>query len=53
LSRRPGKIREIVDIDIPLSERHLGDPVLEEKQRELWELMRAEAQAADQELING
>ncbi|EEQ94345.1 ABC transporter related [Brucella intermedia LMG 3301] len=53
LSRRPGRIREIVDIDIPLSERHLGDPVLEEKQRELWELMRAEAQAADQELING
>jgi len=53
LSRRPGRIREIVDIDIPLSERHLGDPVLEEKQRELWELMRAEAEAADQELING
>ncbi|MEN5248491.1 ABC transporter ATP-binding protein [Brucella pseudintermedia] len=53
LSRRPGRVREIVDIDIPLSERHLGDPVLEEKQKQLWELMRAEAQAADQELING
>ncbi|WP_273793162.1 ABC transporter ATP-binding protein [Brucella anthropi] len=52
LSRRPGRIREIVDIDTPLSERHLGDPVLEEKQKQLWELMRAEAQAADQELIN-
>ncbi|MBJ6133914.1 ABC transporter ATP-binding protein [Ochrobactrum sp. Q0168] len=53
LSRRPGRIREIVDINIPLSERHLGDPVLEDKQKQLWELMRAEAQAADQELING
>jgi len=53
LSRRPGRVREIVDIDIPLSERHLGDPVLEDKQKQLWELMRAEAQAADQELING
>lgn len=53
LSRRPGRIREIVDIDIPLSERHLGDPVLEEKQKQLWELMRVEAQAADQELIDG
>lgn len=53
LSRRPGRVREIVDIDIPLSQRHLGDPVLEEKQKHLWELMRAEAQAADQELING
>jgi len=53
LSRRPGQIREIVDIDIPLAERHAGDPVLDEKQKLLWELMRAEAQAADQELIHG
>ncbi len=52
LSRRPGRIRHIVDIDIPLSERHLGDPVLEEKQRQLWELMREEAAAADKELID-
>jgi NitT/TauT family transport system ATP-binding protein len=52
LSRRPGRIREIVDIDIPLSERHLGDPVLEEKQKQLWDLMREEAMAADKELVN-
>ena len=53
LSRRPGTIREIVDIDIPLGERRLGNPVLEEKQKQLWELMRAEAEAADQELFHG
>ncbi len=53
LSRRPGTIREVVDIDIPLGERRLGNPVLEEKQKQLWELMRAEAEAADQELIHG
>jgi NitT/TauT family transport system ATP-binding protein len=53
LSRRPGTIREIVDIDIPLGERRLGNPVLEENQKQLWELMRAEAEAADQELIHG
>jgi NitT/TauT family transport system ATP-binding protein len=53
LSRKPGQIREIVDIDIPLAERHAGDPVLDEKQKLLWELMRAEAQATDQELIHG
>jgi len=53
LSRRPGTIREIVDIDIPLRERRLGNPLLEEKQKQLWELMRAEAEAADQELIHG
>jgi NitT/TauT family transport system ATP-binding protein len=52
LSRRPGRIREIVDIDIPLSYRHLGDPVLEEKQKQLWDLMREEAMAADKELVN-
>ena len=52
LSRRPGQIREIVDIDIPLSERHLGDAVLEEKQKQLWELMREEAMAADKELAD-
>ncbi|MGU3575150.1 ABC transporter ATP-binding protein [Brucellaceae bacterium C25G] len=52
LSRRPGRIREIVDIDIPLSERHLGNPVLEEKQKQLWELMREEAAAADKELVS-
>jgi NitT/TauT family transport system ATP-binding protein len=50
LSRRPGRIREIVDIDIPLADRHLGDQVLEEKQKHLWELMREEAMAADKEL---
>lgn len=52
LSRRPGQIRAIVDIDIPLSDRHLGDPVLEEKQKQLWDLMRNEAMAADKELVN-
>ncbi|MFT4182511.1 MAG: ABC transporter ATP-binding protein [Rhizobium sp.] len=52
LSRRPGRIREIVDIDMPLSERHLADPVLEEKQAQLWELMREEAMAADKELVH-
>ncbi len=52
LSRRPGQIREIVDIDIPLSDRHLGDPLLEEKQKQLWDLMREEAMAADKELVN-
>ncbi len=52
LSRRPGRIREIVDIDLPLDHRELGDPELEAKQKQLWNLMREEAAAADQELIN-
>ncbi|HWK67233.1 MAG TPA: ABC transporter ATP-binding protein [Rhizobiaceae bacterium] len=52
LSRRPGRIREIVEIDLPLDRRELGNPELEVKQKQLWELMREEAAAADQELID-
>ncbi|MGF9691765.1 ABC transporter ATP-binding protein [Rhizobium sp. 0TCS1.26] len=52
LSRRPGRVREIVDIDIPLADRHLGDTRLEEKQKQLWDLMREEAVAADKELAD-
>lgn len=52
LSRRPGRIREIVDVTIPLGERELGDPALERQQKHLWNLMRDEALAADKELLN-
>lgn len=52
LSRRPGQIREVVHLDRPIQERTLGDPDLEARQKHLWELMRAEAQAADAELVN-
>jgi len=52
LSRRPGCIREIVDIDIPLKERHKHIEELDKKQKKLWSLMREEALIADKELIN-
>lgn len=52
LSRRPGRIREIVDIPIPLAEREMGDAELERLQKYLWDLMRDEAVAADQELLS-
>ncbi|HEX9791604.1 MAG TPA: ABC transporter ATP-binding protein [Kiloniellales bacterium] len=50
LSRRPGQMREVLTIDIPLTERagRLGE--LEVLQRELWTLLREEASAADREL---
>ncbi|MDX5402345.1 MAG: ABC transporter ATP-binding protein [Rhodobacterales bacterium] len=50
LSRRPGRIREVVSIDTPLDARRLGDPALEAHQARLWSLMRDEAEAADMEL---
>jgi len=52
LSRRPGKIREIVNIEKPLSERGYADPDLDIQQKRLWDLMREEAIAADAELLN-
>lgn len=50
LSRRPGKIREVVEIDTPLSERMNDLVTLEKQQKHLWNLMREEALAADMEL---
>ncbi|WP_421856589.1 ABC transporter ATP-binding protein [Oricola sp.] len=52
LSRRPGKIREIIEIDTPIQERRWGDPVCQRKHDQLWQLMREEARAADKELID-
>ena len=52
LSRRPGQIREVVDIDTPLAARTHGTAALEDTQRHLWELMRDEARAADAELAD-
>ncbi len=53
LSRRPGEVREVVTLDRPLGDRRIGDADLEARQKQLWELMRAEAEAADAELICG
>ncbi|MDX1809981.1 MAG: ABC transporter ATP-binding protein [Sulfurospirillaceae bacterium] len=51
LSRRPGTIREIVEIDIPLNKRkeHMNELTI--KQEHLWNLMREEAAMADKELL--
>lgn len=52
LSRRPGSIREIVRIDVPVAERgrieHAG--LLLEVHRRLWSLIRDEAATADREI---
>jgi NitT/TauT family transport system ATP-binding protein len=53
LSRRPGKIREIVEIDLPLNERKDHSELLDQKQKQLWSIMREEARAADKELVHG
>jgi NitT/TauT family transport system ATP-binding protein len=52
LSRRPGQLREVLDVDVPLAERNPGDPRLEALQAQLWQVMKDEAAAADQELLH-
>ena len=53
LSRRPGRVREIVVIDVPIEERadHAGE--LKAREMQLWQAMRNEALAADRELVDG
>ena len=52
LSRRPGQVREVVQIETPLGERAHGDAELEAVQKHLWDVMRDEARAADEELLD-
>lgn len=50
LRRRPGRIAAILDLPVPRAERHAGDPALTAESRKLWELIRADAEAADREM---
>ena len=50
LSRRPGQVREVVEIEIPLSERAERTLELERLQRRVWLSMREEARQAEMEL---
>ncbi len=52
LSRRPGRIREIVEIDVPLGERSAHRELLAEQERTIWTLVREEALAADREVLD-
>ncbi len=52
LSRRPGRIRDVVDLDTPLDRRGFADPDLERVQGRLWDAMRDEARDADRELLD-
>ncbi|MCY3994551.1 MAG: ABC transporter ATP-binding protein [Rhodobacter sp.] len=52
LSRRPGVIREIVEIDMELAERVVSDLRLGQIQKDLWQMVREEAQTADMELAD-
>lgn len=52
LSRRPGRIRDIIEIDMPLAERTESAPVLIAAREQIWSLIRGEAATADRELTD-
>jgi NitT/TauT family transport system ATP-binding protein len=52
LSRRPGRIRDIVKIDLPVGERPEGHPQLLKASEHIWSLIRVEAEHADRELVD-
>lgn len=52
LSRRPGQLREVIEVGVPLAERRSTDARLEALQTRLWQSMKDEAMAADQELLD-
>ena len=53
LSRRPGRVRTVMPIDLAVEARAAGEPRIEEAARELWALLREEAAAADREVVHG
>ena len=52
LTRRPGRVREIVTVDVPRAERRTPDGRvrLAELHEQLWGAIRQEALVADREL---
>ncbi|MBM3644648.1 MAG: ABC transporter ATP-binding protein [Alphaproteobacteria bacterium] len=55
LSRRPGRVREVLRIDVPVADRARPEHAarLAEVQRRLWDLIRDEAATADREMVDG
>lgn len=51
LTRRPGKIRDSVIINIPLAERRQHAAELQRLEDELWAMMKKEAEEAARELV--
>ena len=52
LSRRPGRVRAVFDIDRPIAGRQATDPDLLAIEAQLWELIRDDAAAATRERVD-
>ena len=52
LSRRPGRVRDIVRVDRPLAGRDLADPDLIALEQRLWRMIRDDAAEAERETLD-
>jgi len=52
LSRRPGRVRAVVEIDRPISGRNTADPGLAAIEQQLWTMIRDDAIAAERERVS-
>lgn len=52
LRRRPGRIAAVVPIATPRAQRRPDDPALAAQAKALWDLIRADAEAADREMVD-
>ena len=52
LSRRPGRVRDILRVDRPLAGRDLADPELIALEQRLWQMIRDDAAEAERETVH-
>ena len=52
LSRRPGRVRTVVEIDRPIGGRNAADPCLAAIEQQLWDMIRDDAVAAERERVS-
>ncbi|QLP97529.1 MAG: ABC transporter ATP-binding protein [Rhodoblastus sp.] len=52
LSRRPGRVRRVFEVDTPVGARSADDPAIVVLRQAIWEELRADAAAADREILD-
>jgi NitT/TauT family transport system ATP-binding protein len=52
LSRRPGRVRTVVEIDRPIGGRNAADPCLAAIEQQLWGMIRDDAVAVERERVS-
>jgi NitT/TauT family transport system ATP-binding protein len=52
LSRRPGRVRRVFDVETPVGARVADDPAIVALRRAIWDELRADAAAADREILD-